>query len=188
MKAFDKLVASDALQVQCENEVYYLILAWLDARKHDPPRSYRPGSGGFMSSSDTLKAPRGKRLMSHLRYQHLTPGYVMTVLCNDHDACGGYGYSYDNDKYLNLPTVLADFSIPKPTPKWLMDDYEELSRLPVDRSQDKRREWKLRIDLPLEKLLELEENDCEYFPVGLTLGYPLYIYIRREQEGTFGVY
>ena len=165
MYAFERLLQSDALQVQCENEAYFLVHVWLSqsekAKLYGVPLAFN-------------------RLYRHIRYQPLTPDYVSHFI-----SCCPFMM---NSRYLRQ--LLAQLSLQQNTPQWLKAAHQKVfpqssSVVPqtsIDRSQGQPREWKVRVEIKLRDLLDLEQGKTKYFPSGPALGYPVILSISHRRK------
>lgn len=167
---FTALLESDALQVQCENEVYYLLHAYV----HQSSR---------VKVVDKKKTFQ-RLLLSYIRFPHLTSDYLGNVI----------SWAPFLAKSDIIARALAE------SWSWRLSDSirdadNTIPQMPIDRSKGQSREWKVKVEIRLHHLLEMTRNSPKYYGCGLVLGYPLLLAVSRngsaeegEEKDTFALW
>ena len=159
-----RLLASEALQVQLENEAYALLVAWLEQSPHTE----------YHDSDDEDDQDEDRRLALFtelaplLRYHHMTTGFLATVVCE----C-----SLMQESGL-LPSVMRSAIGQRDVPPSLLKESKTGKR---DRGIGaSNASWEVKASFTLEEVAALEPDEVIDKWCGLVAGYPAYLHVARE--------
>lgn len=169
----ETLLASNALHVSTENEVYTLLGSWVHQSQ------FGAAYDGIHSVSVTGCLPLFERLVKFVRFQHLSLEFIGNVVT----AC-----PLANQAGL-LPSILRSSLVTRETEPRLVAKNGGTGSVPLDRGRGGTG-WTYTSTLKLTDLLPLAKSENLYMSFGLVDDYPLVIKSKREagkqEETSFG--
>lgn len=165
--ALARLLQSDALQVDCEEETYLFMTSWILQT--------------FVTSAGRQQAL--EELLPSIRFEHFVPDYLINVI----SYCP---LMLESNK---LSKVMAQAFLHRRIPEAVREAYKDIPVLSLNRGQDKkRREWKLVVNASLDACIDMGKEGEKLIPCGIVMGYPVVFCIQRcpglKVRDTCGMY
>jgi hypothetical protein len=161
--AFKRLLMSESLQLQSENETYRLLMAWLNQSPHANGR----------------RASLFKELAPVLRYHHMTPDILVNYVfqCSMMKKSG------------LLPSVLGSAFVQRNASTALVKK-GGVTRGKGDRGlPPSEASWELKASFMLEEVMALETGKSIRMWCGVVAGYKAALQVERDEEkGTLGAH
>jgi hypothetical protein len=160
-ESMGKLLGSDALQLQKEEEAYYLLGAWLHQSTH---------------IEEEERVSVYKKLVSKIRFHHISSDYLACVVaCCPLASISGMGLSF-------FQSALVHRNVEKGVAKKSEADLGAIDRGSGDES------WVFESRLMLEDVIKLEKGSQLFKFLGLAGGLPMALNVMHEKEETVGVF
>lgn len=155
---FKRLLASEKLQLQSENEAYHLCTAWLWQSPH---------------VSDSTRGGLFKEMAPLLRYYHMSTDYLANIV----SQCR----LMKNSRLLPEAMLSALVQREASTAAVQADNVARGKRNRAGAIFDAK--WRLLVSFPLNKLAALEPDEEKLRWCGLVAGYAAALWVQRRQDG-----